>query len=113
MGISRPPIWVRPVLHGLALLLALSAAALAAAALDVHPVVAAAALVALVGLTGYLVRLLAPRAQPSPPPAAPSASASASASAEADISPRHAEEALAERAAELERSNTMLTEANS
>lgn len=56
MGRSRPRISVGPVLHGLALLLALSAAALTAAALDVHPVVAAAALVAAAGLAGYLVR---------------------------------------------------------
>jgi signal transduction histidine kinase len=38
------------------LLLALSAAALTAAALDVHPVVAAAALVTAIGATGFLVR---------------------------------------------------------
>jgi signal transduction histidine kinase len=107
MGRSRPRSWARPVLHGFALLLALSAAALAAAALDVHPVVAAASLVALLGLTGYLVRLLAPRDQPAP------AADDTKLIAEADTSPgRHAEEALAERAAELERSNAMLSEAN-
>jgi len=56
MGRSRPSSWARPVLHGVALLLALSAAALTAAALDVHPVVAAAALVTAVVLAGFLVR---------------------------------------------------------
>jgi signal transduction histidine kinase len=56
MGRSRPPRWARPVLQGLALLLVLSAAALTAAALDVHPVVALAALVTAIGLTGFLVR---------------------------------------------------------
>jgi signal transduction histidine kinase len=56
MGRSRPPSWARPVLHGVALLLALSAAALTAAALDVHPVVVAAALVTAIGATGLLVR---------------------------------------------------------
>ena len=66
MGRSRPLRWARPVLHGVALLLALSAVALTAAALDVHPVVAVAALVAAAGLTGYLVRT-SPR--PLPPPA--------------------------------------------
>jgi signal transduction histidine kinase len=56
MGGSRPPSWFRPVLQGLALLLALSAAALTAAALDVHPVVAAAALVTAIAMAGFLVR---------------------------------------------------------
>jgi signal transduction histidine kinase len=60
MGRSRPPGRARSILYGLALLLALSAAALTAAALDVHPVVAAASLVAAAGLTGFLVRTLAP-----------------------------------------------------
>jgi nitrogen-specific signal transduction histidine kinase len=56
MGRTRPPSWARPAFKGLALLLTLSAAALTAAALDVHPVVAAAALVTAIGLTGFLVR---------------------------------------------------------
>ena len=63
MGRSRPPTWAWPALQGLALLLALSAAALTAAALGVHPVVAAAALVTAIGLTGFLVR---GRARPRP-----------------------------------------------
>jgi signal transduction histidine kinase len=56
MGRTRPSSGVRPVLHGVALLLALSAAAWTAAALDVHPVVAAAALVTAIVVTAFLVR---------------------------------------------------------
>jgi signal transduction histidine kinase len=59
MGTSRPRTWAGRVLHGLALLLALSAAALAAAALDAHPGAAVAFLLAAVGLAGYLLRTLA------------------------------------------------------
>jgi signal transduction histidine kinase len=61
MGRSRPKVWAGRVLHGLALLLALSAAALAAAALDVHPGAAVAFLLAAVALAGYLLRTLAQR----------------------------------------------------
>ncbi|HEY0532163.1 MAG TPA: PAS domain-containing sensor histidine kinase [Actinoplanes sp.] len=66
MGRSRPSSWARPALRGFALLLVLSAAALTAAALDVHPVVAAAALVTAIGVTGFLVRDRA-RRRPDPP----------------------------------------------
>ncbi len=59
MGTSRPRTWAGRVLHGLALLLALSAATLAAAALDAHPGPAVAALLAAVALVGYLLRTLA------------------------------------------------------
>jgi signal transduction histidine kinase len=59
MGTSRPRTWAGRVRHGLALLLALSAAALAAAALDVRPAAAVAFLLVAVGLAGYLLRALA------------------------------------------------------
>jgi signal transduction histidine kinase len=61
MGRSRPRIWAGRVLHGLALLLALSAAALAAAALGAHPAAAVAFLLAAVALAGHLLRTLAQR----------------------------------------------------
>ena len=59
MGTSRPRTWAGRVRHGLALLLVLSAAALAAAALDVRPAAAVAFLLVAAGLAGYLLRALA------------------------------------------------------
>jgi signal transduction histidine kinase len=56
MSRSRALAWVRRVLHGLALLLALSAAALAAAALDVRPGPATVSLLTAVVLAGLLLR---------------------------------------------------------
>src|SRR4051812_11051094 len=61
MSRSRALTWAVRARHFLALLLALSAAALAVAALDVRPELAIVSLVATVGLAGYLLRTVAQR----------------------------------------------------
>src|SRR4051812_32724206 len=61
MSRSRALTWAVRARHLLALLLALSAAALAAAALDVRPELAIVSLVATAGLAGYLLRTVAQR----------------------------------------------------
>jgi signal transduction histidine kinase len=113
MGGSRPRIWAGRAPHGLALLLALSAATLAAVALDVRPGAAVALLTAvalvLAGL-GYLLHTLAQRRLVDQMSRRAELADHERATEFADR--ERAAEALASRAAEMERGNAQLSETN-
>jgi signal transduction histidine kinase len=114
MGGSRPRIWAGRAPHGLALLLALSAATLAAVALDVRPGAAVALLLTAVALVlaglGYLLHTLAQRRLVDQMSRRAELADHERATEFADR--ERAAEALASRAAEMERGNAQLSETN-